>query len=245
MLLDAGEYQLLAVDALNVPRDELKTAMRWRLKDMLDFPVDEATIDVLEIPLDKAAPARASHGMFAVAARNSVIEQRQNLFAAAKLTLSVIDIPEMAQRNIAALIEPADHGVAMLSFNADGGLLTVSFKGELYLSRRIDITEAQLMAHDIDLLHASFDRITLELQRSLDHFDRQYHFINVSKLVLAPNVAPGLETYLSSNLYMPVESLDLASVLDLSQAPQLAGIEQQQRFFLTLGAALRLEETLL
>ncbi|MBC7456523.1 MAG: agglutinin biogenesis protein MshI [Massilia sp.] len=245
MLLDAGEYQLLAVEALNVPPDELKTAMRWRLKDMLDFHVDDATIDVLEIPADKAAVARASHGMFAVAARNSVIEQRQNLFAAAKLNLSVIDIPEMAQRNIAALVEPEGHGVAMLSFNADGGLLTITFKGELYLSRRIDIAQAQLMVIDMDQLHATFDRITLELQRSLDHFDRQFHFINVSRLILAPNVAPGLEPYLASNLYMPVESLDLGAVLDLSQVPQLATIEQQQRFFLTLGAALRVEEVLL
>ena len=244
-LLGGGEYQLLAVEAPNVPPDELKIAVRWRLKDMLDFHVDDATIDVLEIPVDKAAPARAGHGMFAVAARNSVIEQRQNLFAAAKLALSVIDIPEMAQRNIAALVEPDGHGVAMLSFTADGGLLTVTFNGELYLSRRIDISQAQLMQPDHDKLHASFDRITLELQRSLDHFDRQYHFINVAKLVLAPNVAPGLETYLSSNLYMPVESLDLAAVLDLALVPELAAVEQQQRFFLTLGAALRHEETLL
>lgn len=244
-LLGGGEYQLLAVDAPNVPPDELKIAVRWRLKDMLDFHVDDATIDVLEIPVDKAASARAGHGMFAVAARNSVIEMRQNLFTTAKLALSVIDIPEMAQRNIAALVEPDGKGLAMLSFTPDGGLLTVTFKGELYLSRRIDISQDQLMQPDHDKLHASFDRITLELQRSLDHVDRQFHFINVAKLVLAPNLAPGLETYLSSNLYMPVESLDLAAVLDLAQVPELAAIEQQQRFFLTLGAALRHEETLL
>ena len=158
MLLDAGEYQLLAMDALNVPPDELKTAMRWRLKDMLDFHIDDATIDVLAIPLDKTTPARASHGMFAVAARNSVIEQRQNLFIAARLTLSVIDIPEMAQRNIATLIEPDGHAVAMLSFNGDGGLLTVTFKGELYLSRRIDIAQAQLMEPERELRDVSFDR---------------------------------------------------------------------------------------
>src|SRR5690348_3665372 len=43
-LLNAGEYQFLSVDAPNVPVDELKTAIRWRLKDMLDFHVDDATI---------------------------------------------------------------------------------------------------------------------------------------------------------------------------------------------------------
>lgn len=244
-VLSGGEYQMLAVDAPNVPPDELKTAVRWRLKDMLDFHVDDATIDVLDIPVDKNAATRANHSMFAVAARNSVIERRQHLFTEARIGLSVIDIPEMAQRNISALVEPEGRGVAMLSFGDDGGLLTVTFGGELYLSRRIDVTLAQLMEPDHDKKHQSFDKITLELQRSLDHFDRQFHFINVSKLVLAPSAASGLEEYLSSNLYTPVEAMDLADVLDLSQVPALAGKAEQQRFFLTLGAALRHEETVL
>ena len=244
-VLAGGEYQMLAVESPNVPPDELKTAVRWRLKDMLDFHVDDATIDVLDIPADKNAAVRTSHGMFAVAARNSVIERRQNLFAEAKVGLSVIDIPEMAQRNISALMEPEGRGLAMLSFGPDGGLLTVTFRGELYLSRRIDVTLEQLLDADHERKHASFDKITLELQRSLDHFDRQFHFISVSKLVLAPTGATGLDEYLSSNLYTPVESMDLADVLDTAGVPALADKAAQQRFFFALGAALRHEEILL
>jgi MSHA biogenesis protein MshI len=212
---------------------------------MLDFHVDDATIDVLDIPADKNATVRTGHGMFAVAARNSVIENRQALFAAAKVGLSVIDIPEMAQRNISALMEPEGRGLAMLSFGADGGLLTVTFNAELYLSRRIDVTLEQLLDTDPDRKHACFDKITLELQRSLDHFDRQFHFISVSKLVLAPTGATGLDEYLSSNLYTPVATMDLGDVLDLGGVPELLGAAAQQRFFFTLGAALRHEETLL
>ncbi len=244
-VLAGGEYQLLAVESPNVPPDELKTAVRWRLKDMLDFHVDDATIDVLDIPVDKNSNTRNNLGMFAVAARNSMIEARQEAFTSARLPLSVIDIPEMAQRNISALLEPAGRGLAMLSFGPDGGLLTVTFNAELYLSRRIDVTLEQLLELDHDTKHASFEKISLELQRSLDHFDRQFHFISVSKLVLAPTGASGLEEYLSSNLYTPVSTLDLADVFDLSLVPDLVPAAQQQRFFLALGAALRHEETVL
>ncbi|NML60844.1 agglutinin biogenesis protein MshI [Massilia sp. RP-1-19] len=242
-VLSGGEYQMLAGEAPNVPADELKTAVRWRLKDMLDFHVDDATIDVLDIPADKNATVRTNHGMFAVAARNSVIEKRQALFATAKVGLSVIDIPEMAQRNISTLVEPEGCGLAMLSFGADGGLLTVTFTGELYLSRRIDVTLEQLLDTDHDRKHASFDKITLELQRSLDHFDRQFHFISVSKLLLAPSAVTGLEEYLSSNLYTPVQTMDLGDALDISGVPELLDKAAQQRFFFTIGAALRHEET--
>jgi MSHA biogenesis protein MshI len=240
-LLAPGEYQLINLEAPNVPREEMKTAVRWRLKDILDFPVTEATVDVLDIPVD-AGQVRAQQSVFVVAARNTVIKPRQQLFLDAKVELSVIDIPEMAQRNISAMLEPEGRGVAMLSFGLDGGLLTVSFRGELYLSRRVDISLEQLLDADHERKHAAFDRITLELQRSLDHFERQFSFISVSRLVLAPSEVSGLDDYLSSNLYMPVESLDLASVFDFSRTPELADKALQARFFLPLGAALRAEE---
>lgn len=242
-LLSAGEYQMLSVEAPNVPPDELKTAIRWRLKDMLDFRVDDATIDVLDVPVDKNAPVR-NHSLYAIAARNQVIEQRQAMFEEAKIPLGVIDIPEMAQRNIAALLEPEGRGLALLSFDAEGGLLTVTYAGELYLSRRIDIASTQMMQESADQRSAMFERITLELQRSLDHFDRQYHFITLAKLVLAPlgEAATGLQEYLASNLYVPVEALNLETVLDISRFPALKSLDEQRRYFLTLGAALRHEE---
>jgi MSHA biogenesis protein MshI len=149
----------------------------------------------------------------------------------------------MAQRNISALLEQDGRGLALLSFDADGGLLTITYNAELYLSRRIDVTIGQLLEPDSDKQHLCYDKITLELQRSLDHFDRQFHFVNVAKLLLAPTGSPGLHEYLATNLYMPVEAMALTDVFDLSKVPELANDDQQQqRFFLTLGAALRYEE---
>jgi MSHA biogenesis protein MshI len=240
-MLGGGEYQMLTVDAPNVPQDELKTAVRWRLKDMLDFHIDDATIDVLDIPVDSSAASRG-HSMFAIAARNAVIQSRQTLFSEAKLDLTVIDIPEMAQRNISALLETDSRGLAMLSFDADGGLLTITYKGELYLSRRIDVTLENLLERDSMRQQIHFDKITLELQRSLDHFDRQFSFVNVLKLLLAPTGAEGLHEHLTANLYMPVEAMALEDVFDLGKVPELQDVAQQRRFFLPLGAALRHEE---
>ncbi|CAL62093.1 Conserved hypothetical protein [Herminiimonas arsenicoxydans] len=241
-LMAANEYQLLSVEAPNVPADELKTAIRWRLKDMLDFHIDDATVDVLDVPLDKNAGNR-NHQMYAVAARNQLIEQRQTLFSDTKISLRVIDIPEMAQRNLAALLEQPGRGVALLSFNAEGGLLTMTYAGELYLSRRIDVTLEQLMQTDEEQRQACHERVTLELQRSLDYFERQYHYITLSKLMLAPlyGAAESLASHLAENLYIPVEILNLATILDFTKTPELTSLHMQQRYFMVLGAALRQE----
>jgi len=241
-LLNSGEYQMMVVEAPNVPAAELKTAVRWRIKDMLDFAVDDATVDVVDIPADKNAPSR-TRSLYAVAARNEVIRKRIADFDAAKLPLSVIDIPELAQRNIASQLEDKGRGMALLSFDENGGLLTFTFDGELYSSRHIDIPLAQLNQPDSEQKQRHFDRITLELQRSMDNFERQFGFITISKLVLAPlPPAVNLEAYLATNLYLPVSTLDLDELFDFSAVSGVAPAQRMQ-CFLVLGAALRVEDS--
>lgn len=239
-LLNSGEYQMLVVEAPNVPAAELKTAVRWRIKDMLDFAVDDATVDVLDIPVDRNAQSR-NRSLYAVAARNEVIRKRMADFDAAKLPVSVIDIPELAQRNIASLLEEKGRGMAMLSFDESGGLLTFTYDGELYSARHIDVPLSQLNQPDSEQRQRYFDRITLELQRSMDHFERQFSFITISKLVLAPlPPAVNLEAYLATNLYLPVSTLNLDEAFDFSTVSGV-GPAQKQQCFLALGAALRTE----
>lgn len=240
LLLDLGQYQFFTVDAPNVQPDEIKTAIRWRVKDMLDYRVDDASIDVVDIPVDKDHAAR-THSMFVVAARNQLIQEKITRFSDAKVRVSVVDVPDMAQRNLSALLEPEGRAVAFLVFTTEGGLLTVSFRGELYLSRRIEVTLDDLSTDDSERRHALFDRVTLEVQRSLDHFDRQFHFIPVAKMVLAAGADPGLENYMRSNLYLSVEPFQLETVIDISQCGHLKEGDRQ-KFLMTLGAALRLEE---
>ena len=83
-LLRPGEYQMLLVEAPTVPQAELKSAIRWRIKDLLDYHVDDATVDVLDIPPESGQPAR-SHSMYAVAARNEVIKERIKTFESAHI----------------------------------------------------------------------------------------------------------------------------------------------------------------
>lgn len=240
-LLGAGGYQLLLVDTPNVPAAELKAALGWRVKDMIDFPLEQATLDFALLPPQKNGSAHTAHA-FAVVARNSVLQPHQQVFWENKVALDAIDIDEMAQRNISALLEPEGRGVAMLVFDGDGGLLTVSYGGELYLARRMDITLQQLLDPDSERRQNLHDRITLELQRSLDHFERQFSYVTIAKLVLAPVGAGELRNYLAANLYVPVEQLDLASVLDLSDVPDLQQAEQQLAYLRAIGAALRSTE---
>lgn len=238
-LLHPAEYQLLMVDAPNVPREELKAAIRWRVKDLLDYHIDDATMDVLDIPVDKEASGK-SHYMYALAAKNEIVQGQIAQFERARILLQVIDIPETAQRNIAQLYETAERGVGMLSFDHSGGLFTLSFEGELYLARRLDLTWPQLAGARDNQRQAHFERIGIELQRSLDHFERQYPNITLSELLLGPMPEDiGLLAFLSSQLYLPLRQIDLADALEF--AGKKMDLDQQWQLFHVLGVALRVE----
>jgi MSHA biogenesis protein MshI len=238
-MLDAADYQIQLVEAPSVPREEVKLAVRWKLKDLLDYSVDAATIDVADVPADRSGAARA-HFVYAVSARNDRILARMKLFQDAKFPLEAIDVPEMAQRNIAHLFEENGRGVALLAFDDRGGMLTFTAGGELYMTRHTDITAAQLTEVRGDLRDQTLDRLVLELQRSFDHFDRQFSYVTVARLLLAPLAADiGLDRHLADNLDVPVHALDLNEVLEFPGAPELRDPTRQGYRLHIIGAALR------
>jgi MSHA biogenesis protein MshI len=241
-LLRSTDYQTHPVDAPDVPAAEMKAAVRWRVKDIIDYPIESATLDVVDIPVDPNAPARG-HSVYVITARNSVIESCVKPFNEARIALEVIDIPDLAQRNIAALFEPADRGVAMLAFYGNEGILTFTRGGELFLARRIEVPLAQLLATDPEQRTKHFERIALELQRSLDHFDRQYRYVPIVKLLLAPLPQDiGLQQYLAANVYVPVETIELGAVMDFPAIPELKHPARQAQCLAVIGAALREEK---
>src|SRR5207253_6487169 len=71
-LLPNGHYQLQRLDAPAVPPEEVKAAVRWRVKDIIDYPIESAMVDVLHIPVDPDAPQR-DPGLYVVSARNDAI----------------------------------------------------------------------------------------------------------------------------------------------------------------------------
>lgn len=192
---------------------------------------------MLDIPVEEGA---RNHAMFAVSARNEIIAGHVRRFQDAHIGLAAIDVPEAAQRNISALFEEQDRGLAFLGFDESGGLLTVTFRGELYLSRRIDVSTARLLDGDAQTRSQLHERIALEVQRSLDHFDRQYSFITLSRFMLGPLADDaGLAEYLAGNIYVRVERADLAAAFDCSAVAELADPVRQARCMQILGAALR------
>lgn len=236
-LLWHGQYQLLQVDApdnaKDLPHEELREAMRWRVKEMVDFPIETAGIDVIVLP----PVGSHSPQLWVVVANREALQSRVHLFQDSKISLEAIDIPELAQRNIAALFEEPNRGLAVVAFDSKGGRLTITYQGELYTVRYLDVSGADLAGAHAE---AQFERVLLDIQRTLDNFDRNYSAIPLSRLLVGP--LPGGERfvdYLAANLSLPVSSANLAEVFDFDAVPGLVDVASQYENWRALGAALR------
>jgi MSHA biogenesis protein MshI len=237
-VLQRAQYQLLAMDAPDVPREEWRDALRWRLKDMVDFSVDNAAIDVLEIP--SAPTQRRAPQVIAVAASHSHLAPLADAAADAGLPWQAIDVPETALRNLAALAEQPGRGQALLHVGEIHSQLVVTWQGELLLARHIDVTLAQLTDSDEAARQQAYERASLELQRTLDSVERQFSHVSLAGVQVAPG-APlaGFIAYVGDLVYAPVTPFDAARWIDFSAVPELADAVEQAAYLPAIGAALR------
>lgn len=236
-LLNRDDYQLLLVEAPDVRPEELRAAVRWRIKDLISFHIDDAVIDVFEIP-DQRHHNR-NRMMYAVAARMRRVSEQAELLEDAGLAVDVVDIPEMAIRNLATLIPEEARGLAVIHMNDDDGIITLSRGGTLFLTRRFDTGARALSAaepRDGDRLCES---VLLEVQRSLDYYESHFPHGPAVALALTPTAAgTPLADYLPNQLDIPVLTPRIEDLVDFDEPPEEPLDDDD---ILAIGAALRQE----
>lgn len=236
-VLEPGDYHLMLIDAPEVDTVELRQAVRWRIKDLIGFHIDEAVVDVFDLPQPRER--RATPLMYVVAARDSRIRRVAETVAAANLELQAIDIAELALRNVVALHPGNDAATACLELGHQQGLITLFRQGHLYLARNVDLS---LGSEPGQLSYPHLDVLALELQRSFDYCESHFDLPPPSRLLIAPldPEPPGLADYLGENLGIEARVAELTALLDCPRPPTRT---QQARCLLSIGAALRREDS--
>ena len=231
LVLAGGNYQLLLGEAPKVPPEELAEALRWRVKELIQFPVVDAIIDAILLPEDSARGT--SRMAYAVVAHRNTITQLIAQAKTAQLDLHTIDISEMALRNLAQACGDTKRGVALVKLEQGGGSLQIIRDGNLYLSRQFSIAYNAGLLDDLP-----GDALMLELQRSLDYFERQMRQPPPGAIHLCGEniTADKLTPSIRNGLAVKIDLLDLKAGVDISEdVPE----HTLSLCLLALGAALR------
>jgi len=236
-VLGSRDYNIYLVEAPQVEPDEVSAAVRWKIKDLLDMPVDDAVVDVFSVP-DEAFQGRKKM-VYAVAAARSAVEQLIEMVDRAGLSLATIDIPELVMRNISSQFVDDRNGLAFISLKESGSTMNISRGGQLYLTRRINtkVGPDALLEDDWEMIR---DRLVLEIQRSLDYFESQMGQNPVNQVMIAPRKkdTESMMNSLGEALATPIGVLDYTYEL---ASPETITAETKGSCMMAIGAALRVD----
>jgi len=243
LTLGHKEYNILTVPEPAVLPAELEQSLRWSISTTIDTPVDEVNIAWMQIPSVKQLPNRSKQ-LYVMVAKKEVVNRYNAIFQQAKIPLQAIDVRETAQRNIAALAGIPEEGEALLLLGKQGIQFSITLNGELYLDRFAEEPFYHSVQTGSDAKARAAERITLLLQRSLDFVSRSLPFIDIKRIHVAPMPDHlDLRELIAQNLSVPLETLDPATLFDLSLTPELAQEENKALYFSVLGSALRFMKT--
>lgn len=238
-VIDGDDYQIVQIEAPEVLPSEMRAAVRWRLRDAINFSVDEAAVDIFEIP----DPVRRAQNkmLFAVAARDSAIQRIAGALKPVAKGFNAIDIPELCLRNVSALLPQDAKGVAMLALGDNFAQLVITRQGVMYVTRRIDTGRRfELRTQERNDEDIDAGALALELQRSLDYYESHYDQSAIGDLVIAPANARSdrLVDALKNETSLRISQLDVRELCNVYKSGELV---TDWPCLMALGAALRLD----
>ena len=237
LLLDDAHYQLLPVDAPDVPEAELSDALRWQVKDLIGYPAEDASIGSVLVPA--ASESIRTRQAWVVVARRDTVAERMRSARDARIELDSIDVPELALRNLALLPSP-DGACALLHVGLQRSTLVMVWKGDLCSVRRFDLTAAALLDAAPDQFETLVERLAQDVQRSADAFERHFHAAALGRLwVLDEQAGLPLADALARHITLQVKPMRLSDWIGIDTTRPLMDAKAHIDFLPAIGAALR------
>ncbi len=205
-VLSDEDYQLSLMDSPGLEGEELVQAMGWQVKDLLPYPVQDAVIDVFDVP---QSTAKGGKPMV-----NVVATPKQQVLGIAKevayvgLDLQSVDISELALGCVMRMSGAHPRGEALAILHPGQGELLMFAQGQLAMSRKFDLAYQAEVDEPLPT-----EQLLLELQRTLDYYERQLGQLPPAKIRLAAKHLheSKLDDSFKQALNTPIELLELDS----------------------------------
>jgi MSHA biogenesis protein MshI len=237
LVLPTDEYQTFPVEKPKVDASEVVEAVKWKVKDLLDFDLAKAVIDAFPLPAD-AARGRAEL-MNVVVCRRELIQKRVDLIRELGLVLDSIDIADLALRNLCLQLqgEPENtRAQALLHLRDGAGMMVMVRAQDLYMARHFDFSVSSL--NDPSRQDQVIQQLGLEIQRSFDYFESQMGQVPPPELILfGPDPSLPLANMIGGSIAARVSTLDPAQSWLVRGAD--ASWLDEVNSFVAQGAALR------
>ncbi|MBL4827210.1 MAG: hypothetical protein JKY66_05780 [Spongiibacteraceae bacterium] len=229
-------YQLLLAEKPSVQSEEMSSAVRWLVKDLLGYPLEEAAIEHFALP-DDAYRGRQKM-LYAAALRKKTLQDLVEPAQSCGLKVDCVEIAELALHHLVSRLPEPSGAVALIQLYEGEGFINLVENGSIYLCRRLDLGLEKFHAVPDNI--PFFEALLLEIQRSLDYYESQLGKGIVTTLYYSPGLAElePLGQFLSNQLGLNVAPLDIQSFNSTKNENISIDDVQVQNCASAIGAAL-------
>lgn len=230
-VLNHEQYSLQLVEAPLVESSEMKQAIRWRLKEFVSYPVEEALYDLF--PLYDVLPAGRPQLLYVAFANRKQLAPLYQFIENYHLEVHAFDIQELVLRNLLVFLADKKESVALLQLTAEEGHLNIFQDERLFFLRAFSQGYLALKQNN----ETVWEEFFLEIQRSLDYFETRFMQQPVTQLFLVceSDDAMNFVEKIQARFSLKVENLDLQSLFE----GETSIIPKNINTIYALGAALR------
>jgi MSHA biogenesis protein MshI len=235
LILLPGQYQLLLMDAADVPEAEMAKALRWSLKGLSDYDLDDAAIDAFMVPSPEGDSQKKA--MIAITPL-SLLNQKRALLESAFLDANVASIAEMALGNLFSLMFPEQlekdsEPMLVVSLYESVRKVHLLHNHTFYLIRELTPGESPVENEPVEMINIIF-----ELERSIDYCLNKLNLPEPKQVFFTPAFHQAVSFFktIEEKLKLSANIIDLNDYLDIEGKPDL---QKQQGMFYSITGAIR------
>ena len=206
LILCPKTYQIVQVDQPNVPEEEMVAALQWLVKDLVTIPGDDLLLDYFSAPM-----VAGQQKLNVVCTQRSKVQPYVTALHKNNIALETITTEEFAFSHLLANKQGPQLLICQQP-NAEIIILIVK-EQQLFSFRRLRGTALIGQRTEQELSHGAIDNLSIEIQKSIDFFERQLKQPPVKTInVLLPTANEAfIARKLSENTHLAVELLKLPS----------------------------------
>lgn len=203
LTLSNSQYHAVQVDKPNVPDAELHAALPWQIKDLVPISPEDILLDYYQIPIENIAQQKLN----VICSSLSTVKPITDFLFAQGIELKGITVADYAFCN---LIPKSDDAHIVLYQQPMQELDIIIVKqGCLYFCRNLHGFSQIGDKTEQELAFGIIDSLSLEIQRSIDYYERQLKQAPIKQIsVILPIASESkIIDMLANNTHLPVKSL--------------------------------------
>ena len=208
-VLHPSQYHLKLTNTPNVPQVEYKNAVRWQIKDIISYSLEDAAIEIFHPDEFEKRPKK----IYVIAAQSSFLQNIIDIIQECYLHPIAIDIREFAIRNLITNLTPENEPIGFIDIVAESCSLIIMQQNRIKFVRRTPFGWQKLK-------DGNYNELTTELQRSFNYCITELKQTIPTKFFLPPttDIDNDIAKNITTSLGKKVTVLNLQKLLHFTQS---------------------------